>query len=68
MATWNAMKGAWKHAARCARLMVGQPDYDAYLRHMREHHPARPVMSFPEFFRDRENARYGGNGRIGRCC
>jgi len=26
------------------------------------------VMSYVEFFRDRENARYGGKGRVGRCC
>lgn len=50
-----------------ARLMVGMPDYDAYLRHMREHHPDGPVMNRKEFFRDRQESRYGGrNG--GRCC
>ena len=50
-----------------ARLMVGMPDYDAYLRHMREHHADAPVMDRVTFFRDRQEARYGGkNG--GRCC
>lgn len=50
-----------------ARLMVGMPDYDAYLRHMREHHPGEPVMDPVSFFRDRQEARYGGrNG--GKCC
>lgn len=50
-----------------ARLMVGMPDYDAYLRHMREHHPDRSAMDRVAFFRDRQEARYGGkNG--GRCC
>lgn len=52
---------------RMARLMVGIPDYDAYLRHMTDHHPDRPVMDRTQFFRDRQQARYGGkNG--GRCC
>ena len=52
---------------RTARLMVGMPDYDAYLRHMAAHHPADPVMDRTQFFRDRQEARYGGrNG--GRCC
>lgn len=52
---------------RTARLMVGMPDYDAYLRHMATHHPADPVMDRTQFFRDRQEARYGGrNG--GRCC
>jgi uncharacterized short protein YbdD (DUF466 family) len=52
---------------RTARLMVGVPDYDAYLRHMAGHHPGAPVMDRVAFFRDRQEARYGGkNG--GRCC
>lgn len=50
-----------------ARLMVGLPDYDIYLRHMREQHPDQPIMDRVQFFRNRQEARYGGkNG--GRCC
>ncbi|MET0371347.1 MAG: CstA-like transporter-associated (seleno)protein [Sphingobium sp.] len=50
-----------------ARLMVGLPDYDAYLRHMRDHHPGVAAMDRIAFFRDRQEARYGGrNG--GKCC
>ena len=52
---------------RTARLMVGMPDYDAYLKHMALHHAGEPVMDRIAFFRDRQEARYGGrNG--GRCC
>jgi uncharacterized short protein YbdD (DUF466 family) len=68
MEMWNTIADAWKQAARCARVMVGQPDYGTYVEHMRRHHPDQPVMSYVEFFRDRENARYGGKGRVGRCC
>ncbi len=54
---------------RTARLMVGVPDYDAYVRHRREMHPEEPVMSYEEFFRERQSSRYGENGgRISRCC
>lgn len=61
------MSGWLDIARRTARLMVGQPDYDAYLRHMADQHPDRPAMTRIEFFRDRQQARYGGkNG--GRCC
>ncbi|WP_311268912.1 CstA-like transporter-associated (seleno)protein [Sphingobium sp. WCS2017Hpa-17] len=61
------MNGWLDIARRTARLMVGLPDYDAYLRHMAVHHPDRPAMNRTEFFRDRQEARYGGkNG--GRCC
>ncbi|MBB3911085.1 YbdD/YjiX family protein [Sphingomonas desiccabilis] len=50
-----------------AHLMVGMPSYAAYRLHMEQHHPESPPMSEAEFFRDRQQARYGGkNG--GRCC
>ncbi len=48
------------------RLMVGVPDYDTYVRHMQETHPGQPVMTYEEFFRERQDARY--KGRVGRCC
>jgi|CXWL01.1.fsa_nt_gi uncharacterized short protein YbdD (DUF466 family) len=50
------------------RLMVGVPDYEAYLNHMKAAHPERPVMSYSEFFRERQEARYGAKGRLNRCC
>lgn len=53
-------------ARETARLMVGVPSYDAYRRHMAEHHPERPAMSEVEFFRNRQQARYGSGA--GRCC
>jgi uncharacterized short protein YbdD (DUF466 family) len=42
-----------------ARLMVGFPDYDTYVEHMKRTHPDRAVMTYPEFFRERQAARYG---------
>lgn len=52
-----------------ARLMIGVPDYDGYVAHMRLKHPGRPVMTYPEFFNERQLARYGADGRKGfRCC
>jgi uncharacterized short protein YbdD (DUF466 family) len=48
-------------------LLVGMPSYETYRAHMAEAHPDRQVMSKSAFFRDRQQARYGGrNG--GRCC
>ena len=46
--------------------MVGLPDYDAYVNHMRATHPDAPVMSYEAFFRERQNARYGAGA--GKCC
>ncbi len=49
-----------------AKLMVGVPDYDAYLEHMRTLHPEQPVMTYSEFLDNRLEARYGA-GKAG-CC
>jgi uncharacterized short protein YbdD (DUF466 family) len=48
------------------RLMVGVPEYGAYTAHMRDRHPDQAVMTYQEFFRERQTARYGG--KVGRCC
>jgi uncharacterized short protein YbdD (DUF466 family) len=48
------------------RLMVGVPEYDTYVAHMRNNHPGQHVMPYQEFFRERQEARYGG--KISRCC
>ncbi|MET0137454.1 MAG: YbdD/YjiX family protein [Sphingobium sp.] len=61
------MSGFLATLRQTARLMVGLPDYDAYLRHMQHSHPGAPVMDRLAFFRDRQEARYGGRGG-GRCC
>jgi uncharacterized short protein YbdD (DUF466 family) len=66
--SWRTVARTWKSLARCALLMVGQPDYDAYVQHMRRSHPERPVMTYAEFFRNRQEARYGGKGGTARCC
>lgn len=57
----------WRRAVQTARLCCGIPDYDAYLAHLRERHPERPVPSYAEFFRERQSARYKRGGG-GRCC
>jgi uncharacterized short protein YbdD (DUF466 family) len=61
------MKEAIRTLRSAALLMVGQPCYETYLRHMAERHPEQRPMSHVEFFRNREQARYGGKGG-GRCC
>jgi uncharacterized short protein YbdD (DUF466 family) len=58
-----------KYLGQTARLMVGVPNYDTYVQHMRLTHPDKPIMNYEEFFRERQEARYGGaDGRPGRCC
>ena len=58
-----------KYLGQAARLMVGVPDYDTYVAHLRATHPELPIMSYEEFFRERQDARYGGGSNGGfRCC
>lgn len=65
----NILSDAGRYLGQAMRMMVGLPDYETYLAHMETMHPDQPVMSYEEFFRERQEARYGGgNGRIGRCC
>jgi len=67
MNEWRARIGElWRKAVQTARLAIGVPDYDNYVAHMRAHHPDTHVMSYAEFFNERQQKRYG-NGRTG-CC
>ncbi len=65
-AAWPRLREVWRRAVQTGRLCCGVPDYDVYVRHLRERHPDRPVPTYAAFFRDRQVARYGGMG--GRCC
>jgi len=62
----DTLAQAGRYLGQSLRLMVGLPDYDRYLAHMERAHPGEPVMSYDEFFRERQQARYG-NGKRG-CC
>ncbi len=58
---------AGKYLGQAARLMVGVPDYDNYVQHMRLTHPEQEPMKYEEFYRNRVDARYGGKGGF-KCC
>jgi uncharacterized short protein YbdD (DUF466 family) len=60
----------WRRTVHTARLiMAGVPDYEVYIAHRREHHPDEPIMSYAEFFRERQQARYAcEKGYFGGCC
>jgi uncharacterized short protein YbdD (DUF466 family) len=65
----EAMASFGKCVCDSARLMIGVPDYETYVAHLRLTHPDQPVMTYAEFFRERQGARYGdGSGRGFRCC
>lgn len=53
-------------AKRTMNLMVGVPEYETYVAHVKEKHPDRTPMTYAEFFRERQDARY--KGKVGKCC
>jgi len=55
-----------RYLGQSLRLMVGLPDYQTYVTHMETTHPDRAPMTYEEFFRERQEARYGGGQ--GKCC
>ncbi len=63
----QSVNRAGGYLGQTLRLMVGVPDYDGYLEHMGKNHPDQTPMTYAEFFKNRQDARYGGRGRVG-CC
>ena len=59
---------AGRYLGQRMRLMVGLPEYDAYVARMERTHPGDPLMSYDEFFRERQDARFGGAGKGAGCC
>lgn len=61
-----SLREFWQRLREGGALMVGVPDYERYLTHMREHHPGLTPLSREAFVRARMLARYGGKG-TGKC-
>ncbi|QIQ21517.1 YbdD/YjiX family protein [Zophobihabitans entericus] len=60
---------AGKYLGQAARMLIGIPDYDTYVEHIKLNHPDQPIMTYEEFFRERQQSRYGGDGKGGfKCC
>lgn len=58
--------GLWRFLVQTGRLIVGVPDYDLYIAHMRRTHPDTAPMTREAFFTNRLEARYGRGAS--RCC
>ena len=55
-----------QRVAAVIRRIIGVPDYEAYVAHVRAHHPGVEPVSEREFHRERLTARYSRPGS--RCC
>ena len=62
----NYMISLISRAASAFRAVLGFPDYERYLAHMRSAHPGDRVMSETEFLHTRLSDRYNRAGS--KCC
>ena len=56
----------FRRATATLRRIVGMPDYETYVAHLRHKHPDCAVPSEGEFFDQYVTARYSGGPT--RCC
>jgi len=61
----HRIASTWRALIAAARRIVGIPDYDAYVAHLKARHPERAIPKPDAFFAERQEARYRG---AGRCC
>lgn len=59
-------KSRVERAAKVLRYIIGVPDYDRYVAHVRTHHPDATPMCRTDFERMRITDKYSRPG--GRCC
>ena len=62
----NYITSFFSRTASVVRAVLGVPDYERYLAHMRSAHPGDRVMSETEFKHTRMSDRYNGPGS--KCC
>jgi len=62
----NFIRSMFSTAATFVRAVLGVPDYDRYLSHMRTAHPGDRIMTETEFLHTRMNDRYNRAGS--KCC
>lgn len=55
-----------ERAACVVRRIIGVPDYDRYVAHVRARHPGTEPLAYEEFVRQRLADRYNRPGT--RCC
>lgn len=58
---FDSLAKAGKYLGQAAKLMIGMPDYDNYVEHMRVNHPDQTPMTYEEFSVS-GRTRYGGKG------
>jgi uncharacterized short protein YbdD (DUF466 family) len=62
----EVVRALLRRVARALTSIIGAPDYERYLEHVRRAHPERPPLGRDDFVRQRLRARYDRPGS--RCC
>jgi uncharacterized short protein YbdD (DUF466 family) len=65
-ATNFSLRSLAQRIAVVVQRVIGVPDYERYVRHVRERHPGTEPVSREEFIRERMASRYSKPGA--RCC
>lgn len=60
---FDTLSKAGKYLGQAAKMMIGVPDYDNYVEHMRITHPDQTPMTYEEFFRERRGRALRRQGR-----
>lgn len=47
---FDTLSKAGKYLGQAAKMMIGVPDYDNYVEHMRINHPDQTPMTYEAFF------------------
>lgn len=53
---FDTLGQAKKYLGQAAKMLIGIPDYDNYVEHMKTNHPDKPYMTYEEFFRERQSS------------
>lgn len=65
---WSRIATLWQRLQQSFRLMVGVPDYQTYLEHMKAHHPDLTPMDAKTFYRHCVDVRYpSAGGTLKKC-
>lgn len=66
MSSGGRLTQLWQRSRQFGAMLVGVPDYDAYVAHMQLKHPELMPMTREQFVRSRMEARLGAK-TPGKC-
>ncbi|HVA58789.1 MAG: YbdD/YjiX family protein [Gemmatimonadaceae bacterium] len=66
MRSWSRLRTNIRAIGTVTRRVIGVPDYERYLAHLRQCHPGERPVSRKEFSRQRLEEKYSRPGA--RCC